>query len=103
MQQRQLGRSRFEVSALGLGCRAMSDFYGPRDERQAVATIHSAIELGANFLDTSNIYGLGRNEELNAPLAIGATVWCSPRNAAAYGRPTGSSLASMGAPIRLTR
>ena len=55
MQQRQLGRSGFEVSALGLGCMAMSDFYGPRDEREAVATIHSAIELGANFLDTSNI------------------------------------------------
>ena len=64
MQQRQLGRSGFEVSALGLGCMVMSDFYGPRDEREAVATIHRAIELDVNFLDTSNIYGLGRNEEL---------------------------------------
>jgi aryl-alcohol dehydrogenase-like predicted oxidoreductase len=64
MQQRQLGRSGLEVSALGLGCMTMSDFYGPRDEREALATIHRAFELGVNFLDTSNIYGLGRNEEL---------------------------------------
>jgi aryl-alcohol dehydrogenase-like predicted oxidoreductase len=64
MQKRQLGRSGLKVSALGLGCMAMSDFYGPRDEREALATIHRAIELGVNFLDTSNIYGLGRNEEL---------------------------------------
>jgi len=64
MQQRQLGRSGFEVSALGFGCMAMSDFYGPRDEREALATIHRAIERGVNFFDTANIYGLGRNEEL---------------------------------------
>ena len=65
MKKRQPGRSGLEVSALGLGCMAMSDFYGPRDEWEALATIHRAIELGVNFLDTSNIYGLGRNEEGN--------------------------------------
>jgi len=63
-QRRRLGRSGLEVSAFGLGCMAMSDFYGPRDEQEAIATIHRAIERGVNFLDTSNIYGLGRNEEL---------------------------------------
>ena len=64
MQRRQLGRSGLEVSAVGLGCMAMSDFYGPRDEREAVATLHRALELGVTLLDTSDIYGLGRNEEL---------------------------------------
>jgi aryl-alcohol dehydrogenase-like predicted oxidoreductase len=63
-ERRRLGRSGLEVSAFGLGCMAMSDFYGPRDEQEAIATIHRAIERGVNFLDTSNIYGLGRNEEL---------------------------------------
>ena len=101
MQQRQLGRSGLEVSALGLGCIAMSDFYGPRYEREALATIHRAIECGVNFFDTADIYGLGRNEELwsAVPFSTGATAWCLPRNAAAYGHPTEGSLASMGAPI----
>ena len=64
MQTRELGRSGLFVSALGLGCMGMSDFYGAGEETELIATIHRAIELGVTFLDTADIYGLGRNEEL---------------------------------------
>jgi aryl-alcohol dehydrogenase-like predicted oxidoreductase len=64
MQTRELGRSGLFVSALGLGCMGMSDFYGAGDEAESIATIHRAIELSVNFLDTADIYGMGRNEEL---------------------------------------
>ena len=55
MQKRKLGS--LEVSALGLGCMGMSAFYGSTDEEEAVATIHRALELGINFLDTAQLYG----------------------------------------------
>jgi aryl-alcohol dehydrogenase-like predicted oxidoreductase len=64
MQTRELGRSGLFVSALGLGCMGMSDFYGAGEEAESIATIHRAIELGVDFLDTADIYGMGRNEEL---------------------------------------
>ena len=64
MQTRQLGRSGLEVSAIGLGCMGMSEFYGPSGEVEGIDTIHRAIELGVTFLDTADIYGMGRNEEL---------------------------------------
>jgi aryl-alcohol dehydrogenase-like predicted oxidoreductase len=64
MRYVKLGQSTTEVSALGLGCMGMSDFYGPRDDAASIAVIHHALERDINFLDTADIYGLGRNEEL---------------------------------------
>jgi len=64
MQQRQLGSQGLVVSAMGLGCMGMSEFYGPTDEQESIATIHRALELGVNFLDTSDMYGPFINEEL---------------------------------------
>jgi aryl-alcohol dehydrogenase-like predicted oxidoreductase len=64
MQQRELGRSGLHVSALGLGCMGMSEFYGAGDEAESIATIHRALDLGMTFLDTADMYGVGANEEL---------------------------------------
>jgi len=64
MKQRRLGTQGLTISALGLGCMGMSEFYGPGDEAESIATIHRALELGINFLDTADMYGVGKNEIL---------------------------------------
>jgi aryl-alcohol dehydrogenase-like predicted oxidoreductase len=64
LPQRTLGPSRIPVSALGLGCMGMSDFYGPRDDVQSIATIHRAVDLGVTFFDTADMYGPHTNERL---------------------------------------
>src|SRR5271157_2325959 len=64
MQKRKLGSQGLEVSELGLGCMGMSQFYGPRDDNESAATLERAVELGINFFDTADVYGVGHNEEL---------------------------------------
>ena len=60
----QLGTSSLRINRLGLGCMGMSEFYGESDEQQSIETLHSAIDLGVNFFDTADMYGVGHNEEL---------------------------------------
>ncbi len=64
MEKRILGKDGLTVSAMGLGCMGMSEFYGTGDEKDSIATIHRALELGIDFLDTADMYGRGHNEEL---------------------------------------
>ncbi len=64
MDHRKLGRSGPSISAIGLGCMGMSDFYGPADRSESIATIHAALEAGITLLDTGDFYGMGHNEML---------------------------------------
>jgi aryl-alcohol dehydrogenase-like predicted oxidoreductase len=64
LSRRTLGRNGLSVSAIGLGCMGMSDFYGPADQATNLAVLHHALDIGMNFLDTADMYGVGRNEQL---------------------------------------
>ncbi|HZO40940.1 MAG TPA: aldo/keto reductase [Methylomirabilota bacterium] len=64
MEHRQLGHSSLSLPALGLGCMSMSGTYGKQDDAQSIDVVHRAIDLGVNFLDSSDMYGFGQNEEL---------------------------------------
>ena len=64
MKTRKLGNTGLVVSTVGLGCMGMSEFYGPSDEMESMATIHRALSLGVTLLDTADMYGVGKNEEL---------------------------------------
>ena len=66
MEQRTLGKSTLAVSAIGLGCMSMSNVYGKGDDAESIAVVHRALDLGVNFLDSSDVYGWGQNEELLA-------------------------------------
>ena len=64
MESRELGRNGLRVSAVGLGCMGMSEFYGPSDDASSIGVLHHAIDLGVTFWDTADMYGTGRNEQL---------------------------------------
>ena len=64
MEQRTLGKSALAVSAIGLGCMSMSNVYGKGDDAESIAVVHRALDLGVNFLDSSDLYGWGQGEEL---------------------------------------
>jgi aryl-alcohol dehydrogenase-like predicted oxidoreductase len=99
MKKRKLGQHGPQVSAIGLGCMGMSEFYGPHDDRQSLDTLAHALELGIDFLDTADMYGRGHNEELIGKFlrtakkhVVVASKFGIVREASGYGRRIDNSL-----------
>ena len=104
MQLRKLGHSPLKISTLGLGCMGMSEFYGPQSEEESIATIHRALDLGVNFLDTADVYGRGANEEWwAAPSGGGVNRQCWRRNSPTSGIPKAVSPELMAGPSTCAR
>jgi aryl-alcohol dehydrogenase-like predicted oxidoreductase len=75
MKMRKLGSQGLEVSSLGLGCMGMSEFYGQTDDAESIATLNRALDLGVTFLDTADMYGVGKNEELVGRVVLERREW----------------------------
>ena len=84
MKTRRLGKNGPTVSALGLGCMGMSEFYGPREEAESIATIHRALDLGITYLDTADVYGPFTNEELVGRAIRAGGIRCSSPPSSGY-------------------
>ena len=96
MTERELGRSGLKVSAIGLGCMGMSEFYDPKqmDDAESIRVIHRYLDAGGNFLDTADMYGVGRNEVAGrqGDRRAAATRWCwRPSSATSAARAASSS------------
>jgi hypothetical protein len=93
--RRSLGRQGLTVSAIGLGCMGMSDFYGPADDATSLAVLHHALDIGVNFLDTADMYGVGANERCcRSCWPHAATRWSSPPSSATCAHPMARRWAS---------
>src|SRR5256886_14318050 len=103
MQNRRLGRGALTVTAIGLGCMSMSGVYGKGDDAVSIGGIHRALDLGANFLDTSDMYGWGHNEELVGRAIQGRRRQVGPATKVAHVRNADGSMGGNGRPERVAR